>query len=272
MFRTSHYYHQDEDSDYSDDDLPSMPVLDNDYSSEEDECTTAPPEEEKKPIVPKRRSNKKSMEDIQFKIPGHTLICGSTGSGKTCILRYYMKLNRKKFKRVYAIAGASEFNNDYDFLKPECILNPQDDFLLQRLGLIVKAQEKLIKSGYKSHLCLIFDDIISLLNTYSGPQGKLILFLVTQGRHRNIQIIFLTQRISKLSPTIRDNCMYWIVSKVPRNSIMDYCMDYQTKYTNKFKFWDAYKNNTKERYSSMLLQQVDPYQDSIIWLNPVPLC
>ena len=77
--------------------------------------------------------------------------------------------------------------------------------------------------------------------------------------------------MTKVSPTIRDNCHYVVVLRLPRNQIQDCVFGMQSDVGDKYHFFDVYNDGTQQKYSSMMLQQVDPYSPNIVFIQPVDL-
>lgn len=211
----------------------------------------------------------KNIEDIQFNHPSCYLIAGLTKCGKTKWLRSFVLNNHKNYNRIYAFSSSARFNKDYDFLEPSRILDPSKVEDMNTLGKIVKLQRAVRARGVPYQLLLIFDDIVGVINTHGGSVGKFFDRLASSGRHIGISCVFITQRLTKISPTIRDNCLYWIVIKLKMNEIMDQVFQVQSQFTDKYKFWDYYNRITKQRYSSLLIQNDNPYDPSCIPLAPV---
>jgi hypothetical protein len=211
----------------------------------------------------------KRLESIQFSSPASILIAGLTKCGKTKWLRSFVLNNHQHYDRIYAFSSSAKYNEDYNFLEPNRILDPSvvDDLL--KLKRIVTMQKKVREKGHKYQLLLIFDDIVGVINTHGGAVGKFFDKIVTSGRHIGISCVFITQRLTKISPTIRDNCLYWVVIKLKMNEILDQVFTVQSMFTDKYRFWDYYLEITKERYSSLLIQCDNPYDPSCIPLAPV---
>lgn len=197
----------------------------------------------------------------------HFLVGGMTGSGKTVWVSEFVKRFGDSYDRVYAIAGSARYNNDYDYLPKRCIFDPACD--MHRLQRIVALQRKIKEAGKKYRLLLVFDDIVGLLDTHKAKYAKWFDRLITSGRHLDISCMFLTQRMTKISPTIRDNCRYVVVFRLPRNQIQDVVHGMQSDYGDKYAFYDAYKRGTQLKYSYMLLQAADPYSQCVHWMPPV---
>lgn len=212
---------------------------------------------------------KMSLDDYDFEVPGHFLVLGSTGSGKTTWLREYIYYNYKKYKKIFAFCGSQGLNEDYSFLPSNQLFDPSTEEGIKMLGKIYLLQKRLVKSGKKEQICLIFDDIVGVLNTHSSDISSFFDQLISSGRHLGISCIFLTQKFTKLSPTIRDNCHYYIVLRAHMKDVLGSLFEVQNDFTDKYQFWDLYREMTKERYSSMMIQNIDPYESSIVWFKPV---
>ena len=133
-----------------------------------------------------------SGEDI-ITIPGLAIIAGTCSSGKSHLIEFIAKsmfLNKK----IDYIIVITMTPNDYEWLDERFVHKQYSNDLLAR---ILKKQRE---TDYK--LLLIFDDMIGALDFNS----KLITILTTEYRHfgGGISIIFATQYIYKIPPTIRE--------------------------------------------------------------------
>lgn len=216
---------------------------------------------------PRKTLETTDIRKLNFKAGGHMIFVGKTGSGKTTLLREYLRLNGKKYKKIIAFAGSKEFNTDYDFLPPNSVLDPTD---MDKLSNIIKLCKQIKAGGKKSYnVLLIFDDIVGLINTHSGKYKKFFENLSATSRHYNVSICFLVQRLTAISPLIRDNCSLFFICKVNKESILDGLYSYQDDYQDKWHLLRDYSEHMKSKYASMLVQSVDPNQKNVIFLDPV---
>lgn len=206
-----------------------------------------------------------NIESYHFQFNSILAIAGQTGAGKTQILREILRVNRNHFDRIIVVSSTADIlnNKDYDFVTKANMVHPEN---IDKITKIVKFQCNLVKNGHKYRLCLVFDDFIGHLKTH---QCDVLDKLATSGRHYSITTFYLCQHLTKLSPTIRENVKYWVVSKVQRSGITDVLSQYQGTY-NKYQLFDVYDNWTRsKRFAFIIMQSNDPYSNEISFMNPV---
>jgi len=209
--------------------------------------------------------NYSSLIKHNFTISNFAVI-GRTGSGKTRICKeiiYNLVKNTGKINRVFVFCENALYNKDYDFLPKSCIHEPNFEIVFD----IIKVQREFQKKGIKYNVLIILDDFISKINlNYENPFN----LLLSQGRHIGITCILISQYINKLSTTIRENINYWSLTRLSKLSL-DHLYDYQLKFSTKNEFWDYYNSEiSKVKYSSIFINNKNPYDENVIRMNPVP--
>lgn len=207
--------------------------------------------------------------ELAIQWPMNICIAGTTGSGKTQLLRSIVAQHVSTWQKVIAFVGSGQLNGDYDWVEPGCLFSPDDDGM-EVLGKVVQYQERLVKAGYVYPILIIFDDFVGSL-ALKGATAKLIDKLISSGRHMNISVVFLTQRLAKhVTPTIRDNCRMWFIMSLQRQSITGIVYDQQSDWTDKDSFWDAYSTHRrKEPFGPMVVQTAAPGQPGVIMCKAV---
>lgn len=206
------------------------------------------------------------LQDYTFQLPATITVSGQSGAGKSVLTKAFLEQNRSHFDRVIVVSGSAHFNHEYDDL----VRNPKRDIFepneTDKLERVVKLQEQIKKKGRIYRLALVLDNFLgsNLKLHHSGLFDK----LASMGRHINVTTIILSQRVHKLSTTIRDNTHYWLVTKLNHNDF-DCLFPYQTQHKSRSEFWNQYQQGTKERYSFMLIQNRDAYSQNIHFFKGV---
>lgn len=209
-----------------------------------------------------------NLATLKFKAPAHLIFAGVSGSGKTSLLKNYCKLNKHLYNKVFAFAGSAEFNTDYDWLPKKHVLDPTN---FKKLGEIIRLCKRIKASGRSYQTLLIFDDIIGLINTHSGKMKKFFDNLSSAARHYNVSLCFLVQRLTAISPLIRDNAHIFFVTKLHKECITNCLYSHQNDYDDKYSLLNDYSKHSRTPFSSMMIQNVNPYEKSVVFLNPEPI-
>lgn len=131
------------------------------------------------------------------------IITGGSGTGKTNSLLCLIKSeNGIRFENIYIYSKTME-QDKYKYL--EELIKPIKDIGFYKFD----SSETILKpSEIKKNSLVIFDDIV----TNSEINKTIVKDLFTVGRHRNLDVVYLTQTYAKLSKhLIRDNCNFLVM-------------------------------------------------------------
>ena len=207
----------------------------------------------------------------EIELPASFCVVGVSSCGKTVLVtsllrRLRSKFGSPKFSAVYDFSGFKGLNNDYvgEVPSDERFFNLD----LKKIKRTISGQEALIKRGVKKQICIIVDDFIGKFNMH---QSKTFDSMATSARHRGISMIYLSQKINKLSPVIREACLYWFVIKTNLPSL-EVLYQNQTQYEKKNDFVNACKTMTSAcQYSSVFINNQNPYGQNVSFLLPAIL-
>ena len=117
----------------------------------------------------------------------HTLIVGTTASGKSVLARALAE------KRL-ALGGA--------VIVFDPVWNPKEKNAWGKGAVIYREPQPFIDAVWKSSNCLVIaDEAGEHIRSNNSP----FVALATRGRHNGHDVIFIAQRIKMLLPTVRDN-------------------------------------------------------------------
>lgn len=218
------------------------------------------------------------FETLDIKPCGIITIVGKSGSGKTVLLRSIVnKLYSQGLFRVYVFSSTADLyrDTDYNFTAPQNVkkisMNAIKRLKMRQEIIVGRAtRDKRINPRW---IGIVLDDFIGDENAnLSSKDAKIIQQLAVSGRHYRICTIILTQHLNKAPPVIRLQSSYIFVTKTNMSTIKDHIFPLQTQYTNKNQFWELYSNHTQsKKYSSMMFQDLDPYEENVRWLQPVKM-
>lgn len=177
----------------------------------------------------------KEIEDIRnfFDVPSHMLLIGTTISGKSHFFRYWLYCMRQRF--TYGLVFCSTIDVDpLEFVPRKYQYKEFDEQVVENL---VNKQYELIKSYGKKDAPQVFiylDDICGIISRKKGMETLNKLF--SAGRHYNISVIASVQSATMLSPTIRSNSRYYLITLTSGSNI-EYIWEHCARgYENKRSF------------------------------------
>jgi energy-coupling factor transporter ATP-binding protein EcfA2 len=139
---------------------------------------------------------------------GTTLICGSTESGKTTLVKHLIRYNALSYHKIYLLCSTVDLQDEYSFLPRQAILPVTEDSVKQ----IVEGQE----ANPNQRVAVIMDDCIGKIKFQNS---NLFDHLASSCRHYRIKLFILIQDMKKLSPTLRDNCKVLFVTRLKEHSL-----------------------------------------------------
>ena len=121
----------------------------------------------------------------------HSLICGTTGSGKSVLAE---SIARQYRKMGYSVIVYDPFYNDDDDESPT---------VWHGANVVVNNEPDFLRIFNSSKRCVV---IVDESSSTIGQHNKAMIRTATQGRHRGHSCYYVTQRVTQLSPNVRDNC------------------------------------------------------------------
>lgn len=239
--------------------------------------TPPPPELKPEPIVEIKRDSPPrnnieeliDIETIELSFPCCILIAGKSNSGKTVLFKKFIELHNSKFDLKIMVSTTAHINKEYSDIEFDAIIHPDH---LEPLEKLITVIEGVIKKGYDIKTLVVVDNFVGSLNVHNGSGGKIFDKLSSQGRHLGITTIFLTQRLTKVSPTVRDNTNFAFITRINRESIMGILFGLQDRFSDKYKFYEWYKKiTTNVKYTSIFINNNNPYGKSVLAIRPITI-
>lgn len=136
------------------------------------------------------------------------IIAGTTGTGKTTLLRNIVHHNSMKFNKIWLICPTlSRTPKDYDWL-------PAAYKTEETAGMVEKVFEEMkAVKGMKG--LLILDDVVGEMKLRGTDLWKKI---GSTSRKYGITTLLLTQKLNETDTTVRDNTAGVFVTKIGKNS------------------------------------------------------
>jgi hypothetical protein len=207
----------------------------------------------KKPIIHNNIDN--SFFDIRLKENFKIFISGPSRSGKTVFVKEFLQnidifckstpkvitLVYKVFQPIYQEMGVDHLVQDGDGLR-ETLMN--------------------IANG--ESMLLIFDDLIN-----SESLTKISDLFVVDGRHMNLSMIFISQKLFLNNDSFREisqNCDYYVLFKNPRNSQEIRTLAAQMS-PGKLQLISYYTEATKNPFSYLFINLTQECQSQVKYLS-----
>lgn len=196
-----------------------------------------------------------------FKTPANYLILGKTNTGKTQSFKYLVRQYFcKVLNKIYVFCGTLEFNDDYDYIPKAYKSEDMDIDLIEQI--VEKAKIKK-RSGKHEQIGIVIDDAIGNLNLRDPFWDRLF----STSRHLNISVFVILQHIKYITPCMRVNIGYILITKVSDNNV-DCLFELQNKFRTK-REWKSFLDKNCVNYNLIVVDNYDPYkEDSIGIIRP----
>ena len=172
---------------------------------------------------------------------------GSTKSGKTTFLCNLLRMYGKAYDIIFLFSSSYHADPKWQKckqIKEENVINGYDDDVFRE---IVETQQQYINENKKTapKILIILDDIGDTLNKHKS----LVNDLSMRNRQLKINLWVSIQKMSKLSPTLRNNIINWMLWKPRNNKEKQFILDELTMEVDEDVFERIFDGATKEKYS-----------------------
>lgn len=166
-----------------------------------------------------------------IEIPCNFICAGNSKSGKTVAFKQLYLPIHKRFRHTLLFSSTNRLNCEYDDIiqssRSVIVREEYDDDLVKDIMhhqelAIVKLNKKYgsfdkIPDSVKEklHVSIICDDMLGLINFHQSVFNQLF----AKSRHLYISVFILQQHITSLSPTMRINAHYTLITKIKDNNI-----------------------------------------------------
>jgi len=154
------------------------------------------------------------------------LIAGSSGSGKTQLLKKILKEAQSKYDYFVVLCPSLEFSGDYKDFDEHKKYTQFSEYDPAVISEIMQTQADIIKRHGKTRcpkVVLILDDCLEFLKQHS-----LIEKLFFKGRHINISPIVLVQKLKGVSTILRVNARYAIFFRAGNSNEIEHFLEAYT--------------------------------------------
>lgn len=205
---------------------------------------------------------------MDIEINCNFIAIGRTKTGKTHTFTYLFKKIAHKFDYGICISSTAELNNDYDFLPLEYIHTEYDEEIIRKIMDIQMNDIKKIGKENKELLgkkaFIILDDQLGLINFHHSIFNELF----SKSRHLNITVYVMIQHIKALSPVMRINSIYVMITVISDSSV-DNCYDLVSGFNSKRDF-KKFLNKYCVNYQAIIFDYSNPYEKNNIKVIKAP--
>jgi hypothetical protein len=176
-----------------------------------------------------------------FTVPGLHILASKPEGGKSTLIKFELYKGAQQKTYDYAIIFTKNTDDGFEKIIDESYIyyNYKDSALAK----ILKFQKDKIEEGNSLKLLLIFDDVIGSID-FNFP---LMTILITRYRHFNIGVVFSTQYLFKIPPTIRECASKAIMFYQKTKKSLNACYEtYGQSFGTYKKFAEYLISNTKD--------------------------
>lgn len=170
--------------------------------------------------------------------PFRALFIGKSATGKSECCKYWLKQlhDAKKIDAVLVVSGTS-FNHFWDEVAT-VQLGKWDAAYIAKL--LDERQAKIEKGEEVNQLCVILDDLIDN-EIIDLTRDKVVGSLYSRGRHTKISIFTITQKLRKVSSTIRVNSDYAVFLSAANRKELEAIEEEYSIMRNKEEFYKMFE-------------------------------
>jgi hypothetical protein len=194
---------------------------------------------------------------MDFDIKDKTIgLVGKRGSGKSQMLHYIVKNNKKSFQKIFVICPTEIITSFYTDITPKenIFFEYKEDWVE---SLITKLME--INKGKTKHnahrVLLILDDCTGDTNFHQSPSLKKVF---VRARHFFLTLILTSQYLfgnGGVPPVCRNNFDFLLVNKINGQSLECLSKEFRVGDISKEDFYAMYSENTGN-YGFLLINNV----------------
>lgn len=210
-----------------------------------------------------------SYKPFEIKFPTSMLFIGSSNTGKSYLLKSLLVKYIHNFNYGLVISPTDEFNEEYDYIDSRYVHNKYSLGLIMRLINKQREYKELCKKNKKMKMpeCfLILDDCLGEINMRAP--NNIIDILFSKGRHYHITVMVTIQKITYISPTVRENAKYVFITKVAKSSY-EHIFDLSDDFAN-VKDLTVFLDRNCVDYRVVVFDHTDPYAKSHVRIIKAP--
>lgn len=187
---------------------------------------------------------------MEFKAPFLFLISAKRNSGKSVLLLnllVHKDLLYQRFDVIYVFSPTWNYQNTFDVLDlpPEQVFEEFDE---KKIAEIIEENKE-----EQKEVLIIFDDCISSKGFKKTTEHSPLNHIATLGRHFNISLIIISQKLTSVSTQVRQNSDYIVLFAInPLETKLAY--DTFCNSISNYKDWqEMVKYCTKDRYNFLFI-------------------
>lgn len=212
------------------------------------------------------------------KPPYRQIIVGTTGSGKSNLIKNYIfNFYKDYFQEIYIFCGSLDDCEEYERIsektffnkwnnKKERLYKSKREPMSSKVSVFRNINEKDLmelyedieeeqqEKGKKFPILFVFDDMITDRLFKRSVNSSVIDSLFVKGRHINLSVIVATQRYRLLNLTVRDaNSSQVVVFNGVGEKELDAIAEEHSGHLEKDDFKQLYKETTREPFTFLVV-------------------
>lgn len=155
-------------------------------------------------------------------------ILSKRNGGKSVLAKSLIQASRSYFDKIIVICPTESVNNFYStFLDKEFIFDEfSEEYVSKLFSHLEKVNGNKPKNEQKKVL-LVLDDVIADTNLRSS---KILKKVFVRSRHINLSLLVLSQALMEVTPVMRNNIDYILVSTINHSSLLSLCEQFCSGY------------------------------------------
>lgn len=208
----------------------------------------------------------KRKEDVNFEFVENSriILCGPTGCGKTMLMANYV-LKYAEFEQLYLWSKHLDDPKDvycklqeiYEKLEKKIRKKMKDENIkILYTGDDLESLPSVEEIPYEGKKLVVIDDFI---NEKNKEHLQKLEELFTSGRHRNCQVIYMSQSYQAIPKKLRENADYFLFWRLrSKREIQEIAKFHAVDIPNKT-FQEIFKDATSEPYKFLLVDKKTPH-------------
>ena len=197
-------------------------------------------------------SETKYSNAFQITIPGVSIICGMTESGKTSLAMNLLIANALMFHMLIILSPTAHLQSVFNNVVKANNLVSEPEAMIERINEVIDDQKRLIarekamgltiENGPRRKVMFLVDDFIGTLKM---SNSNIFNQLATSSRQYGISMLILTQDLMKVGTTVRDNARELYVTGIKSHNC-DEVHRLQSWFTKVKETTEFVKNNARD--------------------------
>lgn len=222
----------------------------------------------------------RTLQPIDKKYPQPPFMFGLVGpsrSGKSVLCRSLLKeVYAKAFDYIFLFSQSYDVNSDYDEFEK---IQGTNSFDQEEIREIMNDQREIVKQAKRDNemnvvpsVLIILDDVI---DDPKFCRSSCLSTLAIRGRHTNISVMILAQKLSGIPRTVRLNMSHMCVFRSLSGNEVEFILNETTPRYLRKKMFEKQREIYAEPYTFLYFNNIATYQKDRIKIGfetPLDIC